>query len=166
MQLGQIGINDTVEAKGLVEGKVITGEPVKIEQKMTKEPLRNVSVQHPIYQKEDLKEKTLTQKLEEQLAQGTDATLLHNQMAVYAQTTSGKDYAKMQEDGFSPMDMEAHTIVTVTDRIKVAMAKGGADISKMGGRRRYNYIWTDCPDKDGGNERRTVFGSSLLHAKK
>ena len=69
MQLGQIGINDTVEAKGLVEGKVITGEPVKIEQKMTKEPLRNVSVQHPIYQKEDLKEKTLTQKLEEQLAQ-------------------------------------------------------------------------------------------------
>lgn len=133
MQLGQIGINDTVEAKGLVEGKVITGEPVKIEQKMTKEPLRNVSVQHPIYQKEDLKEKTLTQKLEEQLAQGTDATLLHNQMAVYAQTTSGKDYAKMQEDGFSPMDMEAHTIVTVTDRIKVAMAKGGADISKMGG---------------------------------
>mgnify|MGYP000330903974 CR=1 FL=1 len=48
---------------------------------------------------------------------GTDATLLHNQMAVYAQTTSGKDYAKMQEDGFSPMDMEAHTIVTVTDRI-------------------------------------------------
>lgn len=133
MQLGQIGINDTVEAKGLVEGKVITGEPVKIEQKMTKEPLRNVSVQHPIYQKEDLKEKTLTQKLEERLAQGTDATLLHNQMAVYAQTTSGKDYAKMQEDGFSPMDMEAHTIVTVTDRIKVAMAKGGADISKMGG---------------------------------
>ena len=78
MQLGQIGINDTVEAKGLVEGKVITGEPVKIEQKMTKEPLRNVSVQHPIYQKEDLKEKTLTQKLEDQLSQGTDATLLHN----------------------------------------------------------------------------------------
>ena len=33
MQLGQIGSNDTVEAKGLVEGKVITGEPVKIEQR-------------------------------------------------------------------------------------------------------------------------------------
>lgn len=31
------------------------------------------------------------------------------------------------------MHMEAHTIVTVTDRIKVAMAKGGADISRMGG---------------------------------
>ena len=67
------------------------------------------------------------------MAQGTDASLLHNQMAVYAQTTSGKDYEKMQEEGFSPMHMEAHTIVTVTDRIKVAMAKGGADISRMGG---------------------------------
>ena len=71
--------------------------------------------------------------MEEQLAQGTDASLLHNQMAVYAQTTSDKDYEKMQEEGFSPMHMEAHTIVTVTDRIKVAMAKGGADISRMGG---------------------------------
>ena len=75
----------------------------------------------------------MAEKMEEQLAQGTDASLLHNQMAVYAQTISDKDYEKMQEEGFSPMHMEAHTIVTVTDRIKVAMAKGGADISRMGG---------------------------------
>ena len=133
MQLEQIGRKDIIEQVGKVDGKATTTDAAQSEQKIAKGKLRSISVNNPFYNKNDLKEKTMAEKMEEQLAQGTDASLLHNQMAVYAQTTSGKDYEKMQEEGFSPMHMEAHTIVTVTDRIKVAMAKGGADISRMGG---------------------------------
>lgn len=133
MQLEQIGRKDIIEQVGKVDGKATTTDAAQSEQKIAKGKLRSISVNNPFYNKNDLKEKTMAEKMEEQLAQGTDASLLHNQMAVYAQTTSDKDYEKMQEEGFSPMHMEAHTIVTVTDRIKVAMAKGGADISRMGG---------------------------------
>ena len=133
MQLEQIGRKDIIEQLGKVDGKATATDAAQSEQKIANGKLRSISVNNLFYNKNDLREKTMTEKMEEQLAQGTDASLLHNQMAVYAQTTSGKDYEKMQEEGFSPMHMEAHTIVTVTDRIKVAMAKGGADISKMGG---------------------------------
>ncbi|MCR5580261.1 MAG: DUF6240 domain-containing protein, partial [Pseudobutyrivibrio sp.] len=41
--------------------------------------------------------------------------------------------AKVSEDGHNPMDMEADTLVTVVDEIKMNLAKAGKDISKMGG---------------------------------
>ena len=41
--------------------------------------------------------------------------------------------AKVAEDGHDPMDMDAHTLITVVDEIKMNLAKGGADIDKMGG---------------------------------
>ncbi len=41
--------------------------------------------------------------------------------------------AKVSEDGHNPMDMDANTLVTVVDEIKMNLAKAGADISKMGG---------------------------------
>ncbi len=41
--------------------------------------------------------------------------------------------AKVAEDGHNPMDMDAHTLITVVDEIKMNLAKGGADIDKMGG---------------------------------
>ena len=52
-----------------------------------------------------------------------------NEMAVIANTTTPEDLSKMQEDGFSISDMKGSTIVTVTDKIKVALAKGGGDVS-------------------------------------
>jgi hypothetical protein len=48
-------------------------------------------------------------------------------------TTTGKDMGQMIEDGFAPMDMNPEDFVTVADKIKVQLAKAGADISKMGG---------------------------------
>lgn len=41
--------------------------------------------------------------------------------------------AKVEEDGHNAMDMDAHTLITVVDEIKMNLAKGGADIDKMGG---------------------------------
>ena len=67
----------------------------------------------------------------EKLESGTvmDATDRKNQMAVLSHTTSEEDYAKMQEEGFSLDEMTGNTIVTVTDKIKMQIAKGGGDIS-------------------------------------
>ena len=57
------------------------------------------------------------------------ASARRNEMAVIANTTTPEDFSKMQEDGFSISDMKGSTIVTVTDKIKVALAKGGRDVS-------------------------------------
>ena len=61
-----------------------------------------------------------------------DATDRKNQMAVLSHTTSEEDYAKMQEEGFSLNETTGNTIVTVTDKIKLQIAKGGGDISCFG----------------------------------
>lgn len=61
-----------------------------------------------------------------------DATDRKNQMAVLSHTTSEEDYAKMQEEGFSLDETVGNTIVTVTDKIKMQVAKGGGDVSCFG----------------------------------
>lgn len=61
-----------------------------------------------------------------------DATDRKNQMAVLSHTTSEEDYAKMQEEGFSLDETTGNTIVTVTDKIKMQIAKGGGDVSCFG----------------------------------
>lgn len=73
-------------------------------------------------------------ELEEELESGTalDATARKNQMAVLSHTTSEEDYAKMQEEGFSLDTTNGNTIVTVTDKIKMQIAKSGGDISCFG----------------------------------
>lgn len=70
------------------------------------------------------------QSVAEKAANAPDLTpeQRHNQMAVLANTTSPEDYSRMQEEGFSMSDTDSHTIVTVTDKIKVVMAKAGADV--------------------------------------
>ena len=73
---------------------------------------------------------TLTEELETGFA--LDATDRKNQMAVLSHTTSKEDYAKMQEAGFSLDETVGNTIVTVTDKIKMQIAKGGGDLSCFG----------------------------------
>ncbi len=72
-------------------------------------------------------EKTFLDKLEESMS--IDVEDRKNQMTVLSHTSSPEDYKQMEEEGFSMHSTEGHTIVTVTDKIKVAMAKGGADVS-------------------------------------
>lgn len=86
-----------------------------------------------IYNKQSVGSDSVADKLENDMIHSQTATDLHNKMAVYSQTVSEEDFAKMQQDGFDPMTMEVHDIVTVADKIKIALAKGGHDISKMGG---------------------------------
>lgn len=77
--------------------------------------------------KNSKEEKTFLEQLEQSMSM--DVADRKNQMTVLSHTTSAEDYKEMEEEGFSMHSTEGHTIVTVTDKIKVAMAKGGADVS-------------------------------------
>ena len=64
--------------------------------------------------------------LEELMEDSTKSEELHkNEMAVIAQSTSPEDYAKVSEEGFSVLDSDTHTVVTVLDKIKAVLAKSG-----------------------------------------
>ena len=70
--------------------------------------------------------KSIAEKIEE--SSGMNAFDRKNQMAVLSNTTSEEDYAKMQEEGFSLDSTDSHTIITVTDKIKMQLAKAGKEV--------------------------------------
>lgn len=61
-----------------------------------------------------------------------DAELMKNEMLVSGNTTTSKDGSGVEEEGFSLRDTDVKTIVTVTDKIKMQLAKAGVDVSCMG----------------------------------
>ncbi len=65
-------------------------------------------------------------------AQSLDVDLVKRQMAVLSNTLSGEDLKKLQEEGYSLNETDIETIVTVVDKIKMELAKGGMDISVFG----------------------------------
>lgn len=67
-----------------------------------------------------------------QQAENIDAELMKRQMVVASNTTTATDCEKMEEEGFSLDRTEAKTVVTVTDKIKMELAKAGVDISYFG----------------------------------
>lgn len=78
----------------------------------------------------DKESKTVADMLQED--SGMSAEDRRNQMAVLANTLSPQDLKEAQEEGYSLSDMDAHQVVTVTDKIKAALAKAGVDISGYG----------------------------------
>lgn len=85
-----------------------------------------------VYQKPEGKEnQTIVDQLDTQMDMSADNR--KNQMIVMTNTASGEDLQKLAENGFSGFDTDSHTIVTVVDKIKIALAKAGVDISNMGG---------------------------------
>lgn len=67
-----------------------------------------------------------------QAASEIDVEAIHQQMAILSNTLSESDWQKLGEEGFSLNDTQVETIVTVMDKIKVELAKGGMDISIFG----------------------------------
>lgn len=120
--------------KNETEGKIPVADNKETASVTYTEGKRNVSVsiQDPTYlnpAKEDEK-KSVVDGLEKNAQM--DALDRKNQMAVLAHTTSEEDYEKMQEEGFSLNATTGHAIVTVTDKIKMQLAKAGVDISIFG----------------------------------
>ena len=73
-----------------------------------------------------------------QEASNIDVTNQKNYATVMSNSMSAKDFAKMQEEGLNPNDMEIEEVVTIVDRIKAELAKAG--VSVVG--------YTDDIDKD------------------
>lgn len=71
--------------------------------------------------------KTVKDVMEE--ASNIDVTNQKNMATVMSNTMSAKDYAKMQEEGLNPNDMEIEEVVTIVDRIKAELAKAGVSIT-------------------------------------
>ena len=58
-----------------------------------------------------------------------DVALQRDYMAVMSNSMSSEDFAKLQEEGYSPAHMEIETSVTLLDRIKATLAEAGVDIA-------------------------------------
>lgn len=84
-----------------------------------------------VYQKPAGKEEeTVVDQLDNQM--DMTAANRKNQMVVVTNTASAQDLEELGKEGFSGMDMDSHAILTVTDKIKAALAKAGVDISAYG----------------------------------
>lgn len=122
------GIGGNAKQDGMDLGSVSAGtQKVQQTETLTKgEHAAQVTYQKPQEQKagtaEDVK----------QQAENMDAAAMKNQMVVAANTTTAADCKKMDEEGFSLQQTEARTVVTVTDKIKMELAKAGVDISYFG----------------------------------
>ncbi|MCH5334087.1 MAG: hypothetical protein J1D89_09025, partial [Agathobacter sp.] len=76
------------------------------------------------------KDETVAQEIQSKTEQSAKSRA--NEIAVLANTTSPEDLKQMEENGFSVMDSDSRTIITVTDKIKAVLAKAGVDISAYG----------------------------------
>lgn len=111
---------ETKSASEIIHKK--TGTSKSVSEKNTSIQMKDTTYLNPAKEEK----KSIAEKIEE----GTelDAFDRKNQMAVLSNTASEEDYAKMQEDGFSLDSTEAHKIITVTDKIKMQLAKAGKEV--------------------------------------
>lgn len=94
---------------------------------------KSVRVGQAGYDKEELSQRSAVEEFEEKIDSQMAVRDKKNQMAVMSNTMTPEDYRKAQEEGFPVKDMDADTLVTVIDKIKVQLAKAGVDVSNMGG---------------------------------
>ncbi len=97
------------------------------------EGLRNISVKNPFYNKDELGEKTSAESLSEIEGAGLSAKEVKEQMVLSSENMTDTEYGKLKEDGHDPMDMDRKDFVTIADKIRVQLAKGGMDVSITGG---------------------------------
>lgn len=91
----------------------------------------NINMADATYMNPNKEEKTsIVDEISEK--EGSSPKQRANEVAVIANTTSKEDLKQMEEDGFSLLHADSHTIVTVTDKIKASLAKAGVDVSSFG----------------------------------
>ena len=63
--------------------------------------------------------------------QGTEADVqnMRNQLTVMSHTMSEEDFAKMQEEGYDPSEIEPEEAVTILDKIKSELVKAGVHVA-------------------------------------
>lgn len=85
-----------------------------------------------IYQKPQQGKKAGTAEDVMQQAGNMDTASMKNQMVVASNTITAADCRQVEEEGFSLQQTDIRTVVTVTDKIKMELAKAGVDISYFG----------------------------------
>ena len=63
-----------------------------------------------------------------QSAETIDVSVIRDYMTVMSNSMSEEDFAKLQKEGYCPTDTDIETVVTIVDKIKAEMAKGGAHV--------------------------------------
>ena len=58
-----------------------------------------------------------------------DVATQRDYMTVMSNTMSEEDFRRLQRDGYHPGDMDVREVVTIVDKIKAELIKGGADIA-------------------------------------
>ena len=127
MMLANVGKNNQINTS-------VSGAEVGVIKDHSKtESLRDISVKNPFYNKNDLGEKTVAESFSDAENSGLSAKELKEQMVLSSEHMTEEVYGKAKEDGHDPMDMDRKDFVTIADKIRVSLAKGGMDISTTGG---------------------------------
>lgn len=116
-----------VEIKGNVS--VLTEEETV--RKTEQDTGRVVSVQQTTVDKPFFSGDSQLEQIRQE-AEQMETQLLQDKMQVVSNTVTAADCGKMEEEGYSLSDSDVDTIITVTDKIKMELAKAGADISVFG----------------------------------
>ncbi len=82
------------------------------------------SAREGTYKKEDMSAEKVSM-----MAKSMDMDVQKMYMAVMSNSMSPEEFGDMLEDGYQVSDMDIETVVTILDQIKVAVAKGGGEIS-------------------------------------
>ncbi|MCR4797832.1 MAG: hypothetical protein K5853_05220, partial [Lachnospiraceae bacterium] len=104
----------------------------EVKEAKSTEPLRSISLQNPTYNKKEMKETALDRFTEDE-ASGLSAADIKEQMVLNAENMTPGEQGNLQKDGYNPMEMDKDDYVTIADKIRVSLAKGGMDISVTGG---------------------------------
>lgn len=128
--------NNGLDVEKITPQEIGKGNPSVLDFVKTQESYRMTDggsffMPNAVYEKPDGKEEeTIVDQLDTQM--DMSASNRKNQMVVLTNTTSSEDLEQMSKEGFSSLDADSHTIVTVTDKIKAELAKAGVDISMYG----------------------------------
>ena len=124
------GIGGSARQESFDFGSISTGtEKVYETEKLTK----GEKTAEVIYQKPQKESKAGTASDVMQQADKMDTASMKDQMVVASNTTTAADCKKVEEEGFSLQQTDIRTVVTVTDKIKMELAKAGVDVSSFGG---------------------------------
>lgn len=62
-------------------------------------------------------------------AEQEDVKAKRDYMAIMSNSVSDEDFARLQKEGFHPGSTDIETVVTIIDKIKVALVKGGTEVA-------------------------------------
>lgn len=82
-----------------------------------------------VYKKDDVKNDKMSLEELSAMASNMDMNVQKMYMAVMSNSMSAEEFGKMVKDGYQVSDMDIETVVTILDQIKVAVARGGGEIS-------------------------------------